>query len=626
MFRGIGVSTFRRSGFTDGKVALWSSLIFGAVHLQNAFGEGPQAIAQAVIVSTSGYFFYLCLRSGGVIFVPMLVHGLWDFSLFSSEVGADAEAALTTILPILAQIVLIVVLLVRRHRIEPPATCARSRLSGRGRGPPANRLAAVLRLGDLLGEKELGLTLLTGPPDAEERPVQGAAVVEVPDPSRWIAPDWVLLTAGVRLEGCGDDELRALVAECDDARIAAIAFGIGPVFDEIPAALLEEAGTRAYPVLAVPRDTPFMDVVRFVDAALLGADEPLFRRLSSLQRFVVDALRDPDPEPAVVERLARFMDASVAVLGPDGTPEITHGRAPFEALWRGVEGPVEADGWHAIAAPLAGRAGDPPRWLLLASPRAGFIGTLAKRAAEMTAPLLVAMERLKEVAHEQELAVRGALLEEALTPGADIASLAARAAAFGLDFEEPARIVLAAGDMAMLRHELGEALVGVPHLLGERDDCVVALVQAPLEQIDVPACAGIGRPVDGIAAVRESLRDAELALERASAENTVVAFEHFDLGTLLLSEASPERLEPKVAEVVAVLGEHPALHEALVAYFDNDLDVSATAAQLHLHPNSLRYRLTRIEQVLDCSLKRPATIAELHIALLADPRTRRMRF
>jgi hypothetical protein len=41
----------------------------------------------------------------------------------------------------------------------------------------------VLRLGDLLAETELGLTLRTGPPEAAERPLQGAAVVEVPEPS-----------------------------------------------------------------------------------------------------------------------------------------------------------------------------------------------------------------------------------------------------------------------------------------------------------------------------------------------------------------------------------------------------------------------------------------------------------
>jgi PucR family transcriptional regulator, purine catabolism regulatory protein len=153
-------------------------------------------------------------------------------------------------------------------------------------------------------------------------------------------------------------------------------------------------------------------------------------------------------------------------------------------------------------------------------------------------------------------------------------------------------------------------------------------VQAPPARLEeaLQPCAGIGRPITGMAAVRESLRDAELALERATSEETVVAFEQFDLGTLLLSEAAPERLEPKVAEVVAVLRENPALYDALVAYFDHDLDVPATAAALHLHPNSLRYRLTRIEEELGRPLKRPATIADLHIALLADPRTRRSRF
>ncbi len=499
----------------------------------------------------------------------------------------------------------------------------------------------MLKLGELLEDRALGLELRTGGPDAAGRAVLGAAVVEVESPARWIAAEWVLLTAGVRLEGHSDEDLRALVADCDRARVAALGFGVGPVFDELPAALLEEGEARGYPIFAVPLTTPFRDVVRFVDTAIMGEDAPLFRRLSSLQRFVVDALRDSEPEHAVVERLGRFMDASVAVLEPSGRPAITRGNAPVGALWGAGAGQgvavreAEADGWHAVIVPLAGRAAEPPRWLLLASPRAGFIGTLAKRAAEMTAPLLVAIERLKAVAHEQELAVRGALLDEALGPGAaaDVGSLAARAAAFGLDFAAPARIVLARGrDSSVVRHDLGEALAGVPHLLSSRGDAAVALVQSDRKRIEeaigelADPCAGIGRPLDGIGEARESLRDAELALERAGAHGGALAYEELDLGTLLLSEAAPERLGPKVEALVAVLREHPPLHEALVAYFANDLDVGATAAQLHLHPNSLRYRLGRVEQLLACSLKRPATIAELHLALLADARTRGARF
>jgi purine catabolism regulator len=37
---------------------------------------------------------------------------------------------------------------------------------------------------------------------------------------------------------------------------------------------------------------------------------------------------------------------------------------------------------------------------------------------------------------------------------------------------------------------------------------------------------------------------------------------------------------------------------------------------MHVHPNTLRYRLGRIEKLLGKSLRNPAAIAELQLALL----------
>jgi PucR C-terminal helix-turn-helix domain len=44
---------------------------------------------------------------------------------------------------------------------------------------------------------------------------------------------------------------------------------------------------------------------------------------------------------------------------------------------------------------------------------------------------------------------------------------------------------------------------------------------------------------------------------------------------------------------------------------------SAAAAKLHVHRNTVRYRLRRLEELTDRSLSRPIGVAELHLALEA---------
>lgn len=117
MFRGIGVTVFRVNGLSEGRVALWSSAVFGAVHLTNAISTGGAAVAQAIAVSFAGYFFYLTRRVSGGLFVPAVLHGMFDFSILSGAVGGDATYA-GGIAAILAYPVVAIILLARRHRIE----------------------------------------------------------------------------------------------------------------------------------------------------------------------------------------------------------------------------------------------------------------------------------------------------------------------------------------------------------------------------------------------------------------------------------------------------------------------------------------------------------------------------
>jgi PucR family transcriptional regulator, purine catabolism regulatory protein len=510
-------------------------------------------------------------------------------------------------------------------------------------------MSQTFSLGDLLADADLGLELVSGGPDAGERPVSGAHVVDVATPSRWLARDWVLLTTGAQFRG-DQAAQRALVGELEEAGVTALGFGIEPVYRRVPRALLETAHARAFPIFTVPPATPFRDVVACVHRALLSSEVRTYQRLSSIQRYLADALEDPEPQRVLVERLAQLTGAAVAVVLADGSAEAASGAAPAtDALRERIATrpdalqELDADGWHALVVPIVAAEEGDRRWLVAAERAEAFSSPLSKPAARAAAPLLAAIHRLGVVGRRQTRAIQGALLEDLLAggPDADTSALAARAAAFGLRFERPARVVVArpAADEVATRLEA----TGRPCLCVRRRDAVIVLIEAGADEIGAAleplagALAGAGRPVRAVADVPRSLRDAEVAVARlrrapaAAGGQRILPFEDLDLPALLLSEVPPERIAPKVHGLLAPLGEQPVLYEALVAYFEHRLDLPRTAEALHLHPNSLRYRLGKVEHVLGRPLKDPATIAALHVALLAagvdgdeergDPRT-----
>ena len=113
----------RSHGLTEGKVALRSSVVFGAVHISNALGGGAasKALPQAIAVSFSSYFFYLIRRASGGNVLNSVIHGLFDFSILSATaIAVDQGAYVGSAAAILAYVVTGILLVVRRKRIEPP--------------------------------------------------------------------------------------------------------------------------------------------------------------------------------------------------------------------------------------------------------------------------------------------------------------------------------------------------------------------------------------------------------------------------------------------------------------------------------------------------------------------------
>jgi purine catabolism regulator len=511
----------------------------------------------------------------------------------------------------------------------------------------------MLTLDALLAQEEFGLKLLTGT-EAGSRRIAGAHTIEVANPVQWLAEGWVLLTTGMRLRDRSDEQ-RRLIRQLRGGGATALGFGAGVVLESVPEALVEEAHRCAFPVFEVPLPTPFREIIRFVDGSLLSDDLYILRRTLSMQRFLMHALAAETPEEEVARRLGSLLDVPVAIFGAVGDVVATSRDGDWAAVWAAMAagdpggGRLEVAGRTLNTVPILTRT-ELRYWLVTGSRVDGAMGHVAAQVVESARCVLQTAALAREQSARELRALRARLLRDLLSEPAGArhqpweADLRDRAAACGLDLRAPARtLVLApAGDRqsgsvqwrdrtrrAVAR---GLALTQAPHLVGELGSRVVAIVQraddvdladllAELDDRGLAAHCGIGRPFTSVPEAARSFADAEIALEQArrcargDGGSAVVRYEDLAFVEWVLDHVDPAALRPRAEAALAALPDQPPLRDTLACYFHANLDVTATAKAMNLHPNSLRYRLTRIEQVLDRSLDSPADIAELYLAL-----------
>jgi membrane protease YdiL (CAAX protease family) len=97
LFRGMVLRGARGSGLTELKVMLVVALSFGIFHGANFFlGQDlPATMQQVAFATIEGAVFYMIFRKTGLLIVAMILHGLWDFSVFTREatLGSNPELA-----------------------------------------------------------------------------------------------------------------------------------------------------------------------------------------------------------------------------------------------------------------------------------------------------------------------------------------------------------------------------------------------------------------------------------------------------------------------------------------------------------------------------------------------------
>ncbi|MFD6461495.1 PucR family transcriptional regulator ligand-binding domain-containing protein [Streptomyces roseolus] len=186
-----------------------------------------------------------------------------------------------------------------------------------GSPPPAPPVPPV-PLAALLARRELGLRLLTGTDDVV---LHGVHTSEMADPYPYLLGGELLLTAGVQLA----DPAR-FVARVVEAGAAALGFGVTPVYDTVPAELVEACVRHGLPLVEVEPGTPFAAVARALWRLMAEARLSELRRVTEAQRSLATAAARPAPVPAVLHALASRLGGRAVLYGGDGAPWAAAGR------------------------------------------------------------------------------------------------------------------------------------------------------------------------------------------------------------------------------------------------------------------------------------------------------------
>ncbi|MHA6803947.1 PucR family transcriptional regulator [Salinifilum ghardaiensis] len=449
----------------------------------------------------------------------------------------------------------------------------------------AEFLPATVPLRAFVDRDDLGAVLLAGADEALERPVRWAHVSELTDPVPYLLGGELLLCCGVELvpgPQPTDDYVRGLVG----AGVTALGFGVTPVFDAVPPALIDACRRHGLPLLEIPERTPFLAVCRTVGEELNTRAQASLRRLTEAQRALTAAAARPAPRTGVLRELGRCVGGWAEVVEPSSpVPDAVHELA--ERVRTGVASAATelADGTQVVAQPVG------PRVLTVGKP-GRFDGT--DRAV-----IAVGLALLSVVAGQVASASLGSLAT-ALLSGAG-ASESLLDAVFGRR----------GGQYRVVAAEAGASLDGLATpLVGE--DGRTAIVDTDIDVSHVDGLLAVSGPHPA-GELPEAARQARQLLDRARSVGRSLHAEH--AGTGFASAVRPAAARVFADEVLAPLDGHPQLLEALRTWLSQHGSWDRTAAALGVHRNSVRHRIGRVERLLTADLADPQVRMELWFAL-----------
>ena len=488
----------------------------------------------------------------------------------------------------------------------------------------------LITVEDLLRSPALQLRLLAGESGTGRR-VAWAHVSELEDPTPWLFGSEMIMTTGMALPRSAAGQ-RSYLERLDDAGVACLAVSERMFVPPLTAAFLAAAASRGFPVVEVPIPVPFMAISQEVAAAVQG--EGGQRLNAQLQVFgAVQWLAAGNLSAAeIFTRLERLSGYSLYACTLGRTRLLDGLRVPppeyADLIPATVTSPPTVPGGYVL--PVTGPRGTAGYILAMESPSAAPAGVSVVQHIATVAALQLSM-----LAHEREMLRRSGAetLAEMLQGQLEGSVVTRRLAANGFVVDRPLRLAVVPGAADDDRVADALASAGLPYLiLRQQDELVVLIQDGEADRATLTGAlgvaAGFSRPFAGGSSAGSSVagssvavarREARWALARAlEAGRAVVSYGEDRTEKWLTSETAD--LRALVSQVLGSVLEYDAVHSgdlvpSVRVWLEHDRQTDRAARALHIHPNTLLYRIRRFEQLSGRSLASTEALAEVWLAM-----------
>ncbi len=179
--------------------------------------------------------------------------------------------------------------------------------------------------------RRAGVRVVAGA-EALDRPVRWVHIAEIADIAKLINGGELLLTTGMGIDRAAVAQRRYL-AEIADAGAAGLVVELGRAFGEIPPAMVQAAVQRGFPLIALERETRYIEVTEAVHRAIISDQYELLRQAEAISRDFTDLILSGADIRQIIERLAEILGNPVVLA--DAAQHVVElaGRGAVLALW-----------------------------------------------------------------------------------------------------------------------------------------------------------------------------------------------------------------------------------------------------------------------------------------------------